>query len=81
MNGLQLTVTRGVVAQMVRLAAEEVPGVMRLGRGGPAWRASLAGPPVEVRVRDRRADVRVSVIARPGQSLALLTVQVRSAVA
>ena len=32
----ELTVGRGVIDEMVRLAAFEVPGVLRVGRGGPA---------------------------------------------
>ena len=38
MSGPELTVGRGVIAELVRLAAFEVPGVVRVGRGGPAWR-------------------------------------------
>ncbi len=81
MNGPQLNVTRGVVVEMVRLAAEEVPGVLRLAHGGPPWRGWIAGPPVDVRTDLGRADVRVTLIARPGQELVQLTAQVRSAVA
>ena len=33
MSGPDLTVGRGVIAEMVRLAAFEVPGVSRVGRG------------------------------------------------
>ncbi len=80
MNGLQLSVARSVVAEMVRLAAEEVPGVLRIGRGGPAWRGVLGGAPVDVRIRGGSADVRVTLIARPGHSLVALTGQVRGAV-
>lgn len=80
MTGPELTVSRNVVLEMVRLAVEEVPGVLRLGRGGPAWRAWLAGPPVDVRMLDGVTDVRVAIIARPGQSLPTLTNQVRSAI-
>ena len=79
--GPELTVGRGVIAQLVRLAAIEVPGVARVGHGGPAWRAFLAGPPVSVRVRDDRVLVRLRVVARPGQALGPLAAQVRSAVA
>ena len=81
MNGLELTVGRGVIAQLVRLAAFEVPGVVRVGYGGPAWRGWLAGPAVSVRVRDDRVLVRLRVVARPGQSLGPLAAQVRTAVA
>lgn len=79
-GGPQLSVSKGVVAEMVRLAVEEVPGVLRIGRGGPSWRAALRGRPVDVRVRGEGADVRVTLIARPGQSLVALSEQVRNAV-
>ena len=81
MNGLDLTVGRGVIAELVRLAAFEVPGVARVGRGGPRWRRLLAGRAVSVRIRDERVVVRVWIVARPGQSLTPLAAQVRSTVA
>ena len=81
MSGPELTIGQGVVAQLVRLAAIEVPGVARVGYGGPAWRGWLAGPAVSVRVRDDRVLVRLRVVARPGQALGPLTAQVRTAVA
>ena len=80
MNGPQVTVGRGVIAELVRLAAFEVPGVTRVGRGGPAWRR-LGGSSVSVRIRDDRVLVRLWVVARPGQPLAPLTAQIRSTVA
>jgi uncharacterized alkaline shock family protein YloU len=80
MTGPELTVGRKVIAQLVRLAAFEVPGVARVGLGGPAWRGWLAGPPVSVRVRDERIVVRLRIVARPGHELAPLTAQVRTAV-
>lgn len=81
MSGPELTIGQGVVAQLVRLAAFEVPGVARVGYGGPAWRGWLSGPSVSVRVRDDRVLVRLRVVARPGQALGPLTAQVRTAVA
>lgn len=81
MSGPELTIGQGVVAQLVRLAAFEVPGVARVGYGGPAWRGWLAGPAVSVRVRDDRVLVRLRVVARPGQALGPLTAHVRTAVA
>ena len=42
-SGPELTVGKNVMREMVRLAAFEVPGVLRVGHGGPAWRALLAG--------------------------------------
>ena len=81
MSGPELTVGRGVIAQLVRLAAFEVPGVARVGHGGPAWRGWLSGRAVTVRVRDERVLVRLRIIARPGHELGPLTAQVRTAVA
>ncbi|MEO5885294.1 MAG: Asp23/Gls24 family envelope stress response protein [Candidatus Limnocylindrales bacterium] len=81
MNGPELTVGRGVIAQLVRIAAFEVPGVARVGYGGPMWRAWLAGPAVSVRVRDEQVLIRLFIVARPGQALAALSAQVRTAVA
>ena len=81
MSGPELTVGKGVIAELVRLAAIEVPGVTRVGRGGPAWRAWLTTPSVRVRIQDERVLVRLRIVARPGQALGPLTAQVRTAVA
>lgn len=81
MSGPQLTVGRRVIAQLVRLAVFEVPGVVRVGRGGPSWASWLAGSPVRIRIRDERVLVRVHVVARPGQALEPLAAAVRSRVA
>ena len=80
MGGPELTVGRGVIAELVRLAAFEVPGVLSVGRGGPAWRRVLGGPSVAVRIRNERVAVRVWIVARPGQALVPLTASVRSTV-
>lgn len=80
MSGHELTVGTGVISQLVRLAALEVPGVARVGRGGGAWRQVLGGRAVSVRITDGRVIVRVWVVARPGQALGPLAAQVRSAV-
>jgi uncharacterized alkaline shock family protein YloU len=80
-TGPELTVGQGVIAELVKLAALEVPGVARVGHGGPPWRGWLAGPPVSVRVRDDRVVVRLRIVARPGQALNPLAAQVRTAVA
>jgi uncharacterized alkaline shock family protein YloU len=80
-SGPELTVGRGVIAELVRLAAFEVPGVVRVGRGGPPWRRFVGGPAVSVRIRDERVLVRLWVVARPGQALAPLTAQIRATVA
>ena len=81
MSGPELTVGKSVSAELVRLAAFEVPGVARVGRGGPAWRRWLGGRSVSVRIRDDRVMVRVWIVARPGQSLGTLSGQVRATVA
>ena len=81
MSGPELTVGKSVIAELVRLAAFEVPGVARVGRGGPAWRRWLGGRSVSVRIRDDRVMVRVWIVARPGQSLGVLSGQVRATVA
>jgi len=79
MSGPNLTVGPGVITEMVRLAAFEVPGVARVGRGGPPWRA-LGGRAVRARVHRDRVEIRLWIVARPGQPLGPLTAQVRSAV-
>ncbi len=81
MSGPEVTVGRGVIAELVRLAAFEVPGVARVGRGGPAWRRLLGGRAVAVRIHDDRVLVRIRIVARPGRSLTAVTSEVRSAVA
>ena len=80
MNRPQLTIGRGVIAELVRLAAFEVPGVARVGRGGAIWRRILGGPAVSVQLRNDRVLVRLWIVARPGQALGSLTSQVRTAV-
>ena len=68
MSGPELTVNRGVVDEIVRLAALEIPGVARVSRGGPAWRTLLAGPPVVTHCSSDGVRVRVWIVARPGQA-------------
>ena len=80
MTGPILTVEKGVITEMVRLAAFEVPGVARVGRGGARWRA-LLGPAVRARLHRDKVEVRLWIVARPGQPLVPLTTQVRAAVA
>jgi uncharacterized alkaline shock family protein YloU len=80
MNGPELTIRRGVIADLVRVAALEVKGVARVGRAGPAWRRLMGGRAVSVRIREDRVIVRVWIVARPGQPLGPLTAQVRTAV-
>lgn len=75
-----LSVGPRVIRETVRLAALEVPGVLRVGRGGPRWRDAIGGAPVRVRVREGRVDVTIRLVARPRQRLVPLTAQVREAV-
>jgi uncharacterized alkaline shock family protein YloU len=75
-----LSVGKGVIRETVRLAALEVPGVLRVGRGGPRWRDALGGSPIRIHVKDGRVDVTVWLVARPRQPLVPLTAQVREAV-
>jgi uncharacterized alkaline shock family protein YloU len=75
-----LTVSNAVIGEMIRLAALEVPGVQAVGRAGPLWRRLFGGRSIRARVHAKRVTVRVAIIARPGQALAPLGDQVRSAV-
>jgi uncharacterized alkaline shock family protein YloU len=79
-SGPELTIGRGVIAEMISLAAIEIPGVARVARGGPTWRAALAGPAVVTRLSDDGIRVRVWIVARPGQQLVTLAEDVRTAV-
>ncbi len=81
MTGPELTVGRSVIAELVRLAALEVPGVVRVGAGGPPWRAMISVPDVAVRVRDDRVRVRLRIVVRPGHSLVDVAAQVRTKIA
>ena len=81
MSGPILSIGRGVIVEMTRLAALEVPGVLRVARGGPAWRAWFRGAPVAVRTHGDRVDIRVWVIARPAVDLRTVGHQAESAVA
>lgn len=75
-----LSVGRSVIVEVARLAALEVPDVLRVARRGPRWRAALAGPPISVRVRPDGVVVRLRIIARPGADLAATGSRVRDAV-
>ena len=75
-----LSVGRSVIVEVARLAALEVPDVLRVARRGPRWRAALAGPPIMVRVRADGVVVRLRIIARPGADLAVTGRRVREAV-
>jgi len=75
-----LAVGRPVVEELIRLAAVEVPGVARVGRGGPFWRRWTGRPPVRVELRGRQVTVDLVIVARPAQPLGPLAESVRSAV-
>ena len=75
-----LSVGRNVIVEVARLAALEVPEVLRVARRGPPWRAALAGPPIIGRVRADGVVVRLRIIARPGADLAVTGRRVREAV-
>jgi len=80
-SGPALSVGRGVIVAMARLAALEVPGVLRVARGGSRWRAFFRGAPVAVRTHDDQVDIRVWVVARPGANLAEVGRDARIAIA
>jgi uncharacterized alkaline shock family protein YloU len=80
MTGPELTVSHGVIDEMVRLATIAVPGVSRVARGGPAWRTALAGPAIVSRIVDDGLRIRVWVVARPGQALPALATEVRNGI-
>ena len=80
MSGPELSIGRGVIAERVKLAAGGIPGVARVSRGGPAWRATLAGPPVVTSLTDDGVRIRVWIVARPGQQLVTLAQDVRTAI-
>jgi uncharacterized alkaline shock family protein YloU len=79
-TGPELSVGRGVIAEVARLAALEVPDVLRVGRGGSPLRVALAGTPVSIHVRGDQVSVRMWIIARPGADLTATTGRVRGAV-
>ncbi len=76
-----LSVSHPVIREVIARAATEVPGVLRIGRGGPAWRRALAPRPVAVRLRDGVVEARIVVVARPGHALPGVAADVRAAVA
>jgi uncharacterized alkaline shock family protein YloU len=75
-----LAVGRSVIVEVARLAALEVPDVLRVGRSGPPWRVLLAGPPIAIRNGRGEVAVRLWVVARPGADLVEATAAVRRAV-
>jgi len=79
-ESIELTVGRGVIVEVARLAALEIPEVLQVARRGPPWRAALAGRPVIVRIRKTGVEVELRIIARPGADLVQAGRQVREAV-
>ena len=77
---IELTVGRGVIVDVVRQAALEVPDVLRVSRRGPRWRAALAGPAIGVRVRSDGVEIELRIIARPAADLVSAGRHVRDAV-
>lgn len=80
MSRPELVVGPAVVRETVRLAALEVPGVLRVGWSGGWLRQRLAGSPVTTRLSGAEISVRIAIVARPGQSLPSLAGHVRAAV-
>lgn len=80
MSGPELSVGRGVLTEVLRRAALEVPGVARVSRGGPAWWTALAGPPIVIRRSGDGVRVRLWIVARAGEPLVTLAAEVRVAV-
>ncbi len=80
MTAPTLTVGLPVVVEMARLAAVESPGVLRIGRGGPAWRGWGRRSILARRVDDA-IEVKVWLVARPGQALVPLAREVRGSIA
>ena len=77
---IELTVGRGVIVDVVRQAALEIPEVLSVSRRGPRWRAALAGPPIVVRVRPEGVEIELRIVARPGADLVAAGPHVREAV-
>jgi uncharacterized alkaline shock family protein YloU len=76
----ELTVRRRVIRSIAIAAAESVPGVMRVGRGGPRPLAWLVGRPVAAWTDAGRVHVRLWLIVRSGEPLPVLSRRVRVAV-
>jgi uncharacterized alkaline shock family protein YloU len=77
---IELSVGRGVIVDVVRQAALEIPEVLAVARRGPRWRAALAGPAIAVRVRPEGVEIELRIIARPGADLVAAARRVRDAV-
>jgi uncharacterized alkaline shock family protein YloU len=77
---IELTVGRGVIIDVVRQAALEIPDVLQVARRGPRWRAALAGQAIMVRVRPEGVAIELRIIARPAADLVAAGRHVRDAV-
>jgi uncharacterized alkaline shock family protein YloU len=75
-----LTVRGRVIRSIAVTAAESVPGVLRVGRGGPRPLAWLVGRPVAAWTDAGRVHLRMWLIVRPGEPLPALSRRVRTAV-
>jgi uncharacterized alkaline shock family protein YloU len=80
-SGSGLEIGLPVLEELVRLAAVEVPGVARVGRGGPAWSRWASPPAVRVTLHGRQVSVDLAIVARPAQPLGPLIEAVRGATA
>lgn len=76
-----LEVRPGVITALARSAAEDVPGVAYLGRGGPRWLRPWGGSPVATWLQDDRVHVRIWLVAQGPAALPDLAQRVRAAVA
>jgi uncharacterized alkaline shock family protein YloU len=76
----ELTIRLRVIRSIAAAAAEGVPGVLRVGRGGPRPLAWLAGRPVAAWKDADGVHVRLWLIVRPGEPLPALSRRVRAAV-
>jgi uncharacterized alkaline shock family protein YloU len=79
--GPELTVGRGVIVEVARRTALEVPDVVRVARGGSFLQRILSGSPIRVHVKDGVVDIRLWFIARPGADLIATAERVRTTVA
>ena len=77
---IELSIGRGVIVDVVRQAALEMPEVLAVERRGPRWRAALAGPAIAVRVRPEGVEIELRIIARPAADLVAAGRNVRNAV-
>ena len=80
MSRPELIVGPAVIRETIRLAALEVPGVLRVGPSGGWLRQRFGGSVVTTRLSGAASSVRIAIVARPGQSLGPLARHVRAAI-